>query len=71
MLPLTSSTYASSWSRSTPPRPVIGYGGRAFNVHPELRNGMAGVFAGASALEAVETVGDLLTERTRQPGWSL
>ena len=53
-----------------PPRPVIGYGGRAFNAHPELRSTMAGVFAGATALEAVETVGDLLTERPRQNGWS-
>jgi hypothetical protein len=31
---------------------------------------MAGVFAGATALEAVETVSDLLTERPRQNGWS-
>ena len=53
-----------------PPRPIIGYGGRVFNVHPELRNAMAGVFAGATALEAVESVGDMLSERPRQNGWS-
>jgi DNA-binding transcriptional MerR regulator/methylmalonyl-CoA mutase cobalamin-binding subunit len=53
-----------------PPRPVVGYGGRAFNVHPALRDGIAGVFVGATALEAVETVGELLTERPRQNGWS-
>jgi DNA-binding transcriptional MerR regulator len=53
-----------------PPRPVIGYGGRVFNVQPGLRDDIAGVFAGATALEAVETVGELLTERPRQNGWS-
>jgi methanogenic corrinoid protein MtbC1 len=53
-----------------PPRPVIGYGGRVFNVQPGLRDDIAGVFVGATALEAVETVGELLTERPRQNGWS-
>jgi MerR family transcriptional regulator, light-induced transcriptional regulator len=53
-----------------PPRPVIGYGGRAFNAHPALRDGIAGVFMGATALEAVETIGELLNERPRHNGWS-
>jgi DNA-binding transcriptional MerR regulator/methylmalonyl-CoA mutase cobalamin-binding subunit len=53
-----------------PPRPVIGYGGRVFNVHPELRDRIAGVFVGATALEAVETMGELLTDRPRHTGWS-
>ncbi len=53
-----------------PPRPMVGYGGRAFNNHPALRSNIAGVFIGATALEAVESVGDLLTERTRGNGWS-
>jgi methanogenic corrinoid protein MtbC1 len=53
-----------------PPRPVIGYGGRVFNVNPELRNKIAGVFVGATAFEAVESIGELLTERPRQNGWS-
>jgi methanogenic corrinoid protein MtbC1 len=51
-----------------PPRPIVGYGGRIFNVRPELRDGMAGVFAGASAVEAVETVSELLAERNRAFG---
>jgi methanogenic corrinoid protein MtbC1 len=45
-----------------PPRPVIGYGGRAFNVHPHLRDGVAGVFVGATALEAVEAMSELLVK---------
>jgi DNA-binding transcriptional MerR regulator/methylmalonyl-CoA mutase cobalamin-binding subunit len=53
-----------------PPRPVIGYGGRIFNVRHDLRDGIAGVFVGETALEAVESVGELLTERPRQNGWS-
>lgn len=53
-----------------PPRPIIGYGGRVFNVHPELRNGMAGVFAENNRRRVVESVGDMLTERPRQNGWS-
>jgi MerR family transcriptional regulator, light-induced transcriptional regulator len=48
-----------------PPRPIIGYGGRVFNHHPELRNAIAGVYLGATALEAVESVGDLLTGKPR------
>lgn len=48
-----------------PPRPIIGYGGRAFNLHPELRDRTAGVFAGSTAVEAVETVSELLAERSK------
>lgn len=48
-----------------PPRPVVGYGGRAFNAHPELRESMAGVYMGASAAEAVEMVSELLAERSK------
>jgi methanogenic corrinoid protein MtbC1 len=51
-----------------PSRPIVGYGGRAFNVHPELRLNMAGVFAGESALEGVETVSELLAERSKAGG---
>ena len=28
------------------PRPLIGYGGRVFNLHPELRSSIAGVYSG-------------------------
>lgn len=48
-----------------PPRPIIGYGGRVFNNHPELRNAIAGVYLGATALEAVESAGDLLAGKPR------
>ncbi|MBK8045977.1 MAG: MerR family transcriptional regulator [Anaerolineales bacterium] len=48
-----------------PPRPIIGYGGRIFNIHPELRNHVAGVYLGATAAEAVESVGELLVDRLR------
>ena len=47
------------------PRPILGYGGRIFNQHNELRNEIAGIFVGATALEAVETVGELLSAATR------
>jgi methanogenic corrinoid protein MtbC1 len=49
-----------------PPRPMIGYGGRAFNLRPELRNEIAGVYLGATAVEAVESIAELLTERSRR-----
>lgn len=43
-----------------PPRPIVGYGGRIFNVNTELRNQISGVFVGTNAIEAVESVGELL-----------
>lgn len=46
-----------------PPRPIIGYGGRIFNLQTELRDQMAGVFLGTTAAEAVEMVGELLAQR--------
>lgn len=54
-----------------PPRPIIGYGGRAFNLRPELRDEIAGVYLGATAAEAVESINDLLAERTRYNGRNL
>ena len=42
------------------PQPLIGYGGRAFIKHPELRNDIAGIYLGDSAQEAVDMVRDLL-----------
>jgi DNA-binding transcriptional MerR regulator/methylmalonyl-CoA mutase cobalamin-binding subunit len=48
-----------------PPRPIIGYGGRIFTEHSELRNESAGVYVGATALEAVESVGALLADTAR------
>ena len=48
-----------------PPRPIIGYGGRAFTLRPELRNEIAGIYLGDTAVEAVASIDDLLAERTR------
>lgn len=48
-----------------PPRPILGYGGRIFNVKPELRSTINGVFLGATAMEAVESIGELLNERSK------
>ena len=53
------------------PRPIIGYGGRAFNVRPELRDDIAGVYLGATAVEAVEGIDDLLADYVRRSVRSL
>jgi methanogenic corrinoid protein MtbC1 len=45
------------------PRPVMCYGGRAFNLHPELRDNIAGVYLGATAAEAAEGVRDVLRQQ--------
>lgn len=45
-------------------RPVVAYGGRAFNIAPELRQQMSGVFLGATLPEGVEVVERLLRETT-------
>lgn len=41
-------------------RPIIGYGGRIFKLHPELRNDVTGIYMGDSAYEAVESTAELL-----------
>lgn len=46
-----------------PPRPIFGYGGRAFILHPELRDGLSGVYLGDSAQDAANIVRELLAER--------
>lgn len=45
-------------------RPVVTYGGRAFNIAPDLREQMPGVFLGATLPEGVEVVERLLRETT-------
>lgn len=42
------------------PRPIVGYGGRIFNLQPELRSDIAGVFLGHTAQEAIGMIGELL-----------
>lgn len=45
-------------------RPVITFGGRAFNLKPELKNHMIGTFLGSTLLEGVDTVERMLRETT-------
>jgi len=45
-------------------RPAITYGGRAYNLKPELREHMIGTFLGATLLEGVDTVERMLRETT-------
>lgn len=45
-------------------RPVIAFGGRAFNLDAELRAQMSGVFLGATLTEGVEVVERVLRETT-------
>lgn len=47
-----------------PPRPIVGYGGRILNQQPETRNSIPGVFLEESALEAVDVIHKLLSDRT-------
>lgn len=43
------------------PKPLFGYGGRIFNIQPELRAGVPGIFLGENARTAVEYVATLAT----------
>lgn len=45
-------------------RPVIAYGGRAFNVRPELQESMVGTFLGGTLPDGVEMVEQILREST-------
>jgi hypothetical protein len=45
---------------ATFPHMRFGYGGRVFNINPELRQSMPGIFLGHDAHELVEAVGALL-----------
>lgn len=43
------------------PTPIFGYGGMAFNIKPELRKQIPGIFLGETLDQAVERVGELLS----------
>lgn len=45
-------------------RPAIAYGGRAYNVEPELQEQMVGTFLGETLPEGVDTVETILRETT-------
>jgi methanogenic corrinoid protein MtbC1 len=47
------------------PQVHFGYGGRVFNVNPELRHSMPGVFLGHDARELADTAGQLLSGGSR------
>ncbi|MBI3942748.1 MAG: MerR family transcriptional regulator [Chloroflexi bacterium] len=42
-----------------PPRPIFGFGGSAFNRHPELRTQIPGTFLGQNAREAVRKIQEI------------
>jgi methanogenic corrinoid protein MtbC1 len=42
------------------PAPLFGYGGRVFNLKPELRKKVPGIFLGSTFRESVEYVKSLL-----------
>jgi MerR family transcriptional regulator, light-induced transcriptional regulator len=44
-----------------PPRPIFTYGGRIFNVRPELRDAIPGIFLGESARAAADYVNALVS----------
>ncbi len=43
------------------PQVHFGYGGRVFNLNPELRHSVPGIFLGQDARELVEIAGQLLS----------
>jgi MerR family transcriptional regulator, light-induced transcriptional regulator len=47
------------------PATIFGFGGRAFDLFPELRQKVPGHYLGNTLVEAVETVGNLLKFRSR------
>jgi methanogenic corrinoid protein MtbC1 len=49
------------------PQTHFGYGGRAFNLDPDLRQAIPGEFLGHDARELVETVGALLARSSAPP----
>ncbi len=60
---------AAAVQAMTAPRPVFAFGGRIFNVQPELRTRVPGVFLGENARAAVEHVLALISgNRPLEPG---
>jgi MerR family transcriptional regulator, light-induced transcriptional regulator len=54
--------------KKTRPTPIFGYGGRAFDMHPELRKEISGSYLGSSLEIALDTAKNLL--KTYQKGAS-
>jgi MerR family transcriptional regulator, light-induced transcriptional regulator len=51
--------------RKLRPAPLFGYGGRAFDLHPNLRQQIQGIYLGGTLEEAINTVRGLLKTKTR------
>lgn len=47
-------------ARIEPQPPLVGYGGRVFREHPELRDSITGIYMGDTAYEAVENANERL-----------
>jgi methanogenic corrinoid protein MtbC1 len=54
---------ANQLDKLEPPRPIFGYGGRAFITQPELRESIVGVYLGDSAYDAVDAIRALVNGR--------
>jgi methanogenic corrinoid protein MtbC1 len=55
------------------PRPAFGFGGRAFNQIPSLRNDVAGIFLGETLTQAMARIKSILEKRPpsspKKPAW--
>jgi len=49
------------------PTPIFAYGGRAFDLHPQLRNEIAGIYLGSSFGEAIKNATMLLKTQQKTP----
>jgi MerR family transcriptional regulator, light-induced transcriptional regulator len=49
--------------RATPPVPLFGYGGRAFDLEPELRSEVRGYYLGQDPRDALNFVNNLMKDR--------
>ncbi len=47
------------------PTPILGYGGRAFDLQPELRKEIPGIYLGGTLKDALENIKDLLKSRQK------
>lgn len=56
---LTLANIQSMLEQLPPPRPIFGFGGYAFNMHPELRTQIPGIFLGRNAREAVYKIQEI------------
>jgi hypothetical protein len=53
------------------PRPLFAFGGRIFNVQPDLKTRVPGVFLGESARSAIGYIVNLISEAPSHSGGSI